>query len=110
MKPYYQDDAVTIYHGDCRDILPSLPKVDLVLTDPPYGVNGGSGTKGTLRSYKHSYLSIPDTPEYVKSEIIPRFCEALDLCQRHDVAVFILGWICSGLFSIWWYGRKRRPR
>ena len=39
MKPYYQDEWATIYHGDCRDILPSLPKVDLVLTDPPYGVN-----------------------------------------------------------------------
>ncbi len=39
MKPYYQDSAVTIYHGDCREILPELPKVDLVLTDPPYGVN-----------------------------------------------------------------------
>ena len=36
MKPYYQDEWVTIYHGDCRDILPDLPKVDLVLTDPPY--------------------------------------------------------------------------
>lgn len=38
MKAYYQDDACTIYHGDCREILPSLPKVDLVLTDPPYGI------------------------------------------------------------------------
>lgn len=28
----------TLYHGDCREILPSLPKVDLVLTDPPYGI------------------------------------------------------------------------
>ena len=37
-KPYYQDDWVTIYHGDCREILPELPKVDLVLTDPPYGI------------------------------------------------------------------------
>jgi site-specific DNA-methyltransferase (adenine-specific) len=37
-KPYYQDSAVTIYHADCRDILPHLPKVDLVLTDPPYGI------------------------------------------------------------------------
>jgi len=36
MKPYYQDDAVTIYHGDCREILPELPQVDLVLTDPDY--------------------------------------------------------------------------
>ena len=38
MKPYYQDESVTIYHGDCRDILPSIGKVDLVLTDPPDGV------------------------------------------------------------------------
>ena len=36
MNPYYQDSAVTIYHGDCREILPLLPKADLVLTDPPY--------------------------------------------------------------------------
>lgn len=38
IKPYYQDDSCTIYHADCRDILPHLPKVDLVLTDPPYGI------------------------------------------------------------------------
>lgn len=38
MKPYFEDEAVTIYHGDCRDILPQLGPVDLVLTDPPYGV------------------------------------------------------------------------
>lgn len=37
MKPYYQDDAVTIYLGNCREILPGLEPVDLVLTDPPYG-------------------------------------------------------------------------
>lgn len=36
MTPYYQDSAVTIYHGDCREILPELPKVDLILTSPPY--------------------------------------------------------------------------
>jgi DNA modification methylase len=44
MKPYYQDDAVTIYCGDCRDILPYLPKVDLVLTDPPYNLGKKYGT------------------------------------------------------------------
>lgn len=48
--PYYQDDSVTIYHGDCLQILPHLPKVDLVLTDPPYGIslkckNGASGNR-----------------------------------------------------------------
>jgi len=38
-KPYYDCDGITIYHADCRDILPLLPKVDLVLTDPPYPEN-----------------------------------------------------------------------
>lgn len=42
-KPYYDEDGITIYHGDCRDILPLLPKVDLVLTDPPYGIGASSG-------------------------------------------------------------------
>lgn len=41
-KAYYQDDWCTIYHGDCRDILPHLEKVDLVLTDPPYGIDYSS--------------------------------------------------------------------
>lgn len=36
-NPYYQDDYVKIYNGDCREILPGFGKVDLVLTDPPYG-------------------------------------------------------------------------
>ena len=38
MKPYYEHNGITIYHGDCREVLPQLGRVDLVLTDPPYGV------------------------------------------------------------------------
>ena len=38
IHPYYEQDGITIYHGDCREILPTLGKVDLVLTDPPYGI------------------------------------------------------------------------
>ncbi len=34
MKPYYEQDGITIYHGDCREILPSLERVDAVITDP----------------------------------------------------------------------------
>lgn len=41
MRPYYEDSAVTLYHGDCRKVLPTLAGVEgaLVLTDPPYGIN-----------------------------------------------------------------------
>lgn len=38
MTPYYQRGDITIYCGDCREIIPSLGKVDAVITDPPYGV------------------------------------------------------------------------
>lgn len=37
MKPYYEHGGITIYHGDCRDVLPSLV-FDVVVSDPPYGV------------------------------------------------------------------------
>lgn len=42
MRPYYSNSAVTLYHADCRDV-DDLPTVDLVITDPPYGVNWESG-------------------------------------------------------------------
>jgi site-specific DNA-methyltransferase (adenine-specific) len=43
LKPYYQDDAVTIYNCDCREILPTLEPVDMIFTDPPYGHNNNNG-------------------------------------------------------------------
>lgn len=58
MRPYYEEAGITIYHGDCREILPQLnASVDLVLTDPPYGTGGrrrlesgqGSNPKSELR-------------------------------------------------------------
>lgn len=36
VRPYYDEGGVTIYHGDARDVLPSLSPVDVVITDPPY--------------------------------------------------------------------------
>jgi site-specific DNA-methyltransferase (adenine-specific) len=52
--PYYEQDGITIYHADCRDILPTLEagSVDLVCTDPPYGI--ASVWKGGF-SVKHGW-------------------------------------------------------
>ncbi len=41
MKPYYEEPGFTIYCGDCRELLPTIllvGEVDLVVTDPPYGI------------------------------------------------------------------------
>jgi modification methylase len=40
MQPYYQDDFVTLYNADCRDVLPVLSGIDLVFTSPPYNLSG----------------------------------------------------------------------
>ena len=38
VAPYYRDDAVVIFNADCREIVPTLGRFDLLLTDPPYGI------------------------------------------------------------------------
>jgi DNA modification methylase len=47
MKPYYEQSGITIYHGDCRDVLPTLvdDSVHLIVTDPPYGVRWQSNRR-----------------------------------------------------------------
>lgn len=43
MEPYYDQDGITLFNADCRELLPDMPKADLVITDPPYGINFKSG-------------------------------------------------------------------
>src|SRR5689334_20296808 len=51
-RHFYKDRSVTIYHGDCRGILPSLraESVDMVWTDPPYGNNNQNGDLADSRN------------------------------------------------------------
>lgn len=59
IRPYYQDDSVTIYHGDCRQIVPLLGKFDLVLTDPPYGMSFQSNHRAVKHMKIHGDESLP---------------------------------------------------
>ena len=51
MKPYYEHAGITIYHGDCREVLPQL-EYDVVVSDPPYGTGWvrGGGAVGEFKA------------------------------------------------------------
>lgn len=82
MSPYYEEDGIVIYHGDCREILPSLPRVDLVLTDPPFGVGV-------------EYPSFVDSP--AECSILLR--DTIPLLRKLSAVVAV----ATGIKQIWMY-------
>ncbi len=74
-------DGVSLYLGDCREILPTLPRAPAMITDPPYGVN--IGAHKALRDNrphllrKGGYESYDDTPENFDAIIVPALTLAL---------------------------------
>jgi len=92
MKPYYEHAGITIYHGDCREVLPQF-EVDAIVTDPPYGVNF-SGKAGHYRNEPDAkrtdtYTLYEDTPANFQSIVLPAL--QLALSRARAGAVFISG-------------------
>ena len=104
MKPYYQDDWVTIFHGDCREILPELPKVDLVLADPPYEKEAHAcnrRTRAVIEGRKETdKIGFPQIDEGLRSIFSDLNCNwCLVFCQAEAVKIY------QDLFS----SRYKRP-
>lgn len=78
ITPYYEHAGITIYHGDCREILPTLPKVDLVLTDPPYGEKTHRGARSANSLDKSTIKFPPITDE----EFLGITVALVDHCNR----------------------------
>lgn len=100
MKPYYDHAGTTIYHGDCRGVLATLDlsAVDVVLTDPPWGIQGGRGSNN-IRRGKGQYLLTQweDTPEYVEAVCASVVHQLVESVGRVIVT--------PGLRSMWLYPR-----
>ena len=86
IQPYYEDAAVTLYHGDCLDILPQLEPVDHVITDPPYEVEAHTNARRLnaqhdIRDYVIEFSAITE-------EVRERFTAECGRLSRGWVLVF----------------------
>ena len=85
--PYYKDESVTLYHGDCADFLPDIEPVALVNTDPPYSISVGVDHemrrgKGVRRL---NFFDGDTEWEEMTTNIVDRLMLALDLAPAHYV-------------------------
>ena len=64
MKPYYQDDFITLYHGDCLEYPDLWTCADVLVTDPPYGYShrSGGGPRGNA-SWKNTEIRNDSTTD-----------------------------------------------
>lgn len=93
MKPYYQNSGITIYHGDCREIVPQLGKFDLLLTDPPYGMDYQSArrTEHQRKSKIFGDLEFPKWAIDLRGEVASFFfCRWDNLCELPKPKSFIV--------------------
>lgn len=95
MTPYYEQSGVTIYHGDCRDVMEQweglrTQSFDLLLTDPPYGIGvAKTGRVGSGRRTKSNGFAVLDATDFgavtwdgdTCSDVIPR----LRAIARHQI-------------------------
>jgi site-specific DNA-methyltransferase (adenine-specific) len=98
MKPYYEEKGITIYHGDCREILPLLPPCDSVITDPPYGVGFSGKTakqRGGGQTKRLGEYSFDDTPEFVATVVVP----IIEQCRFKSRSVVVT----PGTRNLWLY-------
>lgn len=67
VKPYYQDEHVTLYHADCIDVMADMPdhSVAAVLTDPPYS---SGGRRENARSIRKSMTRTVDDDEWIRGD------------------------------------------
>lgn len=97
MKPYYDHGGITIYHGDCREVLPGLPEADLVLTDPPYGIadvwQGGSSCGWGSASAKAELRNHWDGAAPDLSHVLRLACRCIVWGGNHFVLPPARGWL-----------------
>lgn len=85
MMPYYQDDAITLYHGDALDVLPTLDAVDHCITDPPYAEETHAGAR-SARAVETAMLGAEPWGSVTSEDLRRVFADIGQLLRRWLVA------------------------
>ena len=89
VSPYYQDSHVTLYHGDCREVLPHLEMSDCLITDPPFGIGFEYENGKELHNNSDDYYGW--------------LCELLQLAEtKLNAGAFMAVWQAQLYFKHFW--------
>ena len=106
MTPYYSDDHVTLYHGDCRDVLPTLRGVACAVTSPPYNTLGSrmpSKPSGIWKQMGVGFLDSINSTGYADDMVEADYVE-----WQRSVADAVAAATVPG--GSWFYNHKVRYR
>lgn len=96
MKPYFQNGQITLYKADCEDMISNIGGYDILLTDPPYGMNYQSNRRKT----KHDKISNDESfpVDILKTYIEKSKCASYIFCRWNNIYSMpipksILAWV-----------------
>jgi site-specific DNA-methyltransferase (adenine-specific) len=75
-------EGVTLYLGDCLEVLPTLGRVDAVVTDPPYGVELEAKQNKWVKNTGDGYASTDDTPEFIRRVCVPAIEKSISIARN----------------------------
>ncbi len=123
MTPYYDHAGITIYHGDAHELLPGIPEVDVVLTDPPWpgvsdAIGWGATAAGTLSGALDAYgkraarlvvhLGCDTDPRFLQA--VPPYWPFLRVCWLRFARPAYKGRLLNGSEVAYVFGEPPPPR
>jgi site-specific DNA-methyltransferase (adenine-specific) len=108
MTPYFNQDGITLYHGDCREVMATLGRFDLLLTDPPYVVDTKGGGIGAKRQYLKD-IAEADIDRGFDSAFLDQFPNWFCFCGKPQIPQILSHAVQSNWMLLTWCKHNPTP-